>query len=169
MWKSLTLLFYVFNFVNIRILLLLFLNILAYCRIYFFTSDLDIHQNLLLFFRLFSDFHITPCLLLNFCSLALRFFDCVAVVQAFFLSTQFGKHQNFAFALAFYFQITLQVVTLIFSAFSFANIKLAFSLSAFSLISMMEFEKAMSYFSTSNLLFRKLMFSASSLYFSSKT
>ncbi len=57
LWKSSVLLFSALDLANLRILLLLFPNPLAYCRAYFLSIQLCNHQNPLLIFRSFSGFH----------------------------------------------------------------------------------------------------------------
>jgi hypothetical protein len=61
-----------------------------------------------------------------FCSLALCFFDRTAVVRVSFFSTQFRKHQNFAFALSQSFGIPS---SLLYSVSPWQTSRLAFAFS----------------------------------------
>ncbi len=96
-----------------------------------------------------------------FCSLALCLFNGVAIIRTSFFSTQHGKPQNFSFALSKSFGILSSLLSPHSILANIRSLLLIFQL----LISTMDFDKGMSYFSTSTLFFYKLMFSASELHF----
>ncbi len=98
------------------------------------------------------------------CSLALRFFNCMAGIPSFLFQQSALQTSESCFWSYFFFPKTLQAVSHTFSVLKLANSRN--SLLIFLLfISTEDFEKAASYFSTSILLFHKLMFSASELHF----
>jgi hypothetical protein len=112
------------------------------------------HQTLLFLSKNFADClayflrtQICKQLELAFAFSAFRFLSSVEVVRASFLGTRLYLHQNSAFALS---KCPWHTVELIFSTLSLAIIETCF---CFFLVSTMNFEKATSYFSTSNLAF----------------